>query len=136
MAVSRVTAQLHGLQARIHDTMTDDPARPVVEAEVVSFLACISRTVVNSVSPEYRIIAAWPIAMADEFIPLLRQRHQVALVLLSYYCVVMQATETGYWFTQGWGFSGIQDIERAMVPPWDLDVARARGWITGQEDGP
>ncbi|KAK0724050.1 hypothetical protein B0H67DRAFT_481487 [Lasiosphaeris hirsuta] len=134
-AVSLVTAELNALQPRIHAALADDPARPVIEAEALSFLACIGRSVMNSGSPEYRIIAAWPISMADEFIPLLRRRHQVALVLLAYYCAVMQATEVGYWFTQGWGLSGIQDIERLMVSPWDLDVARVKEWVTGGGDG-
>ena len=102
--------------------------RAVLEAEVASLIKCIRLSVTRSASPEYRVIAAWPILMTEDMTVLLRRRAPSALALLAYYCVVMHATEAGYWFTRGWALSVLRDVARVTAAaggPWHEHVAWA-----------
>lgn len=121
---------------RVIEIPREDPVWAIIGAEIASLGICIKKAVPYARSPEYRIIAYWPILMTDKFVSLLRQRNQVALAFLSFYCVVMQVTEAGYWFTRGWSFWIIQEISRGMTAPWDEDLVWALGWITGHIEAP
>ncbi|KAK3361844.1 hypothetical protein B0T24DRAFT_96748 [Lasiosphaeria ovina] len=103
--------------------------RDIVEAAGNHLNRVIAKACAMLKSPEYRIIAEWIIAISDEFITLLRQKNQMALALLSYYCVVLRISERGYWFTRGWSQSVIQDVAAAMTAPWDQDSAWAVSWL-------
>lgn len=110
----------------------DAAVRAVVGGEVARLVAVIRDCAAKTTNPEYRVVAAWPILMADGLVPLLRARNQTALALLSYYCVVFHAAETqGYWFMQGWAAGVVRDIARATGPPWNRHSAWALAWITG-----
>jgi hypothetical protein len=126
-----VSAQIDKYLVRVMDMSREDPVRMIIESEIASLSICIKRAMVSTRSPEYRIIASWPNLMTDKFISLLRQRHPAALGLLSHFCVIMYATEPGYWFTRGWSLRIIQDISRSMTAPWDQDSVWALDWITG-----
>ncbi|KAK4184220.1 sterol uptake control protein 2 [Podospora australis] len=141
LALDRIMQQLEGFLNRIvqlHDEMDDitDPVRNVIRRETDCLIDSIREAVANSVNPEYRIVAAWPFKMTDEYIPLLRQRNPVALALLSYYCVILHSAEPTFWYMKGWGEGVIRDISRAVVPPWNQDSAWAIGWMTSAEEAP
>lgn len=130
--LDRVTSQINNYLSRVLEMPKEDPARNILEAEVSAFETCVKRAVAYASTPEYRIMASWPISMSDKFIALLRQRHHAALALLSYYCVIMHATESGYWFADGWSSRIMQDISQGIAAPWDQDTTWALGWIMGQ----
>ncbi|KAL2151790.1 hypothetical protein VTH82DRAFT_6888 [Thermothelomyces myriococcoides] len=131
-ALDRVVLAVSDFLVEIAETETDGHVRAIIHADAYQLVSVIRTSLVQTVGPEYRVVAAWPIQMSDDLIPLLRQRNQPALALLSYYCVVLHAAETrGYWFMRGWAPTVIQDIARTMTGPWKRHSAWALGWITG-----
>ena len=110
----------------------------VVHTAVKCLTKSIEYALTTAANPEHQVIAAWPLLMSDEYISLLRKRAPPALALLSYYCVIMHATEVNKhancWFTRGWGMAVMRDIlrqEGMSSQPWNQDSAWALGWMTG-----
>ncbi|KAL2194184.1 hypothetical protein P885DRAFT_43458 [Corynascus similis CBS 632.67] len=131
-ALDRVVLAVGDFLVEIAETEADDRVRAIIHADAYRLVSVIRNSLVSTAGPEYRVVAAWPIHMSDDLIPLLRQRNQPALALLSYYCVVFHAAEMqGYWFMRGWAPAVIQDIARTMTGPWKRHSAWALGWITG-----
>jgi hypothetical protein len=131
-ALDRVVLAVGDFLVEIAETETDDRVRAIIHADAYRLVMVIREALVKSAGPEYRVVAAWPIQMSDDLIPLLRQRNQAALALLSYYCVVFHAAERqGYWFMRGWAPGVIRDISHTMAGPWKRHSAWALGWITG-----
>ncbi|KAK1830463.1 hypothetical protein QBC39DRAFT_391922 [Podospora conica] len=121
----------HDFHQRVSALSHEDPVLMDVLAETRNGIDVMRRAVSSSATPEYRILAAWPITMSERYISLLRQRNPVALALLTHYCMIMHATESGYWYTRGWGRGVMQDISKFMSPPWDRDSVWALEWIAG-----
>jgi hypothetical protein len=131
-ALDRVVLAVGDFLVEIAETEADDRVRATIHADAYRLVTAIRDALVRSTIAEYRVVAAWPIQMSDDLIPLLRRRNMAALALLSYYCVVLHAAERqGYWFMQGWAPGVIQDIARSMEGPWKRHSAWALGWITG-----
>ncbi|KAL2161085.1 hypothetical protein VTH06DRAFT_8798 [Thermothelomyces fergusii] len=131
-ALDRVVLAVSDFLVEIAETETDARVRAIIHADAYRLVSVIRTSLVQTAGPEYRVVAAWPIHMSDDLIPLLRQRNQPALALLSYYCVVFHAAEMrGYWFMRGWAPTVIRDIARTMTGPWKRHSAWALGWITG-----
>jgi hypothetical protein len=131
-ALDRVVLAVGDFLVEIAECESDARVRSIVHADAYRLVSSIRESLVKTAGPEYRVVAAWPIHMSDDLIPLLRQRNQAALALLSYYCVVFHAAELqGYWFMQGWASGVIRDISRTMTGPWKRHSAWALGWITG-----
>lgn len=132
LALERVVLAVSDLLVEIAEIEPDARVRAMIHAETYRMMTVIRAAISTSPVAEYRVVAAWPIQMSDELIPLLRQRNQAALALLSYYCVVFHAAELqGYWFMQGWSAGVIRDISRTTEGPWKRHSAWALGWITG-----
>ncbi|KAK5653709.1 hypothetical protein OQA88_8740 [Cercophora sp. LCS_1] len=135
VTLNRLTEHLKMVKFRERiSELPDGKHRAIIEGEVSNLEICMEKATSFSATPEYRTMASWPIFMSDSYVTLLRQRDQAALALLSYYCVVIFATEKDYWFTRGWSYSIIQDITRSMAGPWDGDSAWAYGWIMGHNE--
>ncbi|KAK4119801.1 hypothetical protein N657DRAFT_658783 [Parathielavia appendiculata] len=131
-ALDRVVLAVGDFLVEIAETEPDAHVRATVHADAYRMVTAIREALGKSAGPEYHVVAAWPIHMSDDLIPLLRQRNQAALALLSYYCVVFHAAELqGYWFMRGWAPGVIRDISRTMAGPWKRHSAWALGWITG-----
>ncbi|KAL1838831.1 hypothetical protein VTJ49DRAFT_2188 [Mycothermus thermophilus] len=131
-ALDRVVLAVADFLVEIAETEPDGRVRAIVHADAYRLVTAIRDALVKTPAPEYRVVASWPIQMSDDLIPLLRQRNQAALALLSYYCVVFHAAEMqGYWFMQGWSEGVIQDITKTVTGPWKRHSAWAQGWITG-----
>lgn len=108
----------------------DKRTRRIIEKNIHCMMETIREAVTNSMNPEYRIVTSFPIMMTEECVPLLRQKNQLALVLLSYYCVILHASELKYWFIKGWSGGVVKDISMAVKPPWNEHSAWSMGWIT------
>ncbi|AEO67455.1 uncharacterized protein THITE_2144812 [Thermothielavioides terrestris NRRL 8126] len=131
-ALDRVVLAVGDFLVEVAEAEPDDRVRAVIHADAYRLVTVIRDALLKSPVAEYRVVAAWPIQMSDDLIPLLRQRNQAALALLSYYCVVFHAAQLqGYWFMQGWAPGVILDISRSMAGPWQRHSAWALGWITG-----
>lgn len=69
----------------------------------------INEAMSKAQDPELRLCMSWPICLTEDFISLMRQRHETAMALLAYYGVVLQFCGVRYWYITGWGSSIIQD---------------------------
>jgi hypothetical protein len=131
-ALDRVVLAVGDFLVEIAETEADPGVRAVIHGAAYRFVSVIRDALLKAPIAEYRVLLAWPIHMSDELIPLLRQRNQAALALLSYYCVVLHSAATqGYWFMQGWAPGVIRDIAASAVGPWKRHSAWALGWIAG-----
>ncbi|KAI1498349.1 hypothetical protein F5X99DRAFT_326986 [Biscogniauxia marginata] len=72
----------------------------------------ISRAAQDAPVPEQRLVSSWPIAVSNEFMELMRERHGGAMVLLSYYCQIVEHVEPECWYLSGWAKSVQREIER------------------------
>jgi hypothetical protein len=130
--LDRVVLAVGDFLVEIAETEADDRVRSIIHADAYRLVSAIRDALARTSCPEYRVVASWPMQMSDDLIPLLRQRNQAALALLSYYCVVFHSAELqGYWFMQGWAAAIIRDIAGSMTGPWKRHSAWALGWITG-----
>lgn len=125
----RVVLALEDFSAQLDQAESDEGLRTTIRAEAGRLAAAIRHASRECQGAEYRVVSAWPILLPDSLVPLLRQRNQAALALLSYYCVVFHEAELQRWFMKGWTAGVMRDIEKAMSPPWNQHSAWAQGWI-------
>lgn len=131
--LNRVVLALEDFSGQLDKTRSgDERVRGIIHAEAKRLAAAIREASATSKDPEYRVVAAWPILMMDNLVPLLRQRNHAALALLSYYCVVFHEAELQYWFMKGWTSGVIRDILKTIESPWNQHSAWAQGWINSR----
>jgi hypothetical protein len=90
--------------------------------ELVAFVALIRDTLVRSSRPcidnrELRFLFYWPLHLSPNFLSMLRQRHEGALVVIMYYAIVLYAAEPIYWFMNGWADRTMRFISETVVNP-------------------
>lgn len=88
---------------------------------------------VFSLAPEMREmsdILGWPISLTDEYLELLRQPTQEALVILAYFAVLPEKVENMWWLDGfGWHlFSKIYPLIQEEFLPWVQWPLRELGW--------
>ncbi|KAK4164738.1 sterol uptake control protein 2 [Cladorrhinum sp. PSN259] len=113
----------------------DEKTIDVMETTTNCLSEVIQGAIAHCLDPEYRVVTAFPIMMPDEYVPLLRQKNQLALVLLGYYCVVFHASEPKYWFLKGWSSAVVMNISSITKSPWNEHSAWSLGWITAAKNG-
>jgi len=52
---------------------------------------------------ELRFLFFWPLHLQPEFFSFLRQKRPGALAILMYYATMLSASQSRYWFLEGWG---------------------------------
>ncbi|KAF5573713.1 fungal Zn binuclear cluster domain-containing protein [Fusarium pseudocircinatum] len=57
---------------------------------------------------------SWPILLGTEYIASLRQRHPSALVVLAFYCTVLQTAEASCWALEGWAESSMKCVCKSL----------------------
>lgn len=97
----------------------------------VEFITAISRTsschTRMMTLPELRVIFGWPINIPTTYLALLRTRQPLALVMLSYYCVLLKSQERENWFFEGWAAGLMSRIEDSLEnSPWGDEITWAR----------
>jgi hypothetical protein len=71
-------------------------------------------------TPELRVVFGWPMRLSNPYFALVRRRHPLSLVILSYYCVLLRSREANYWFLEGWATALIQAmVESLASSPWE-----------------
>lgn len=72
-------------------------------------------------SRELRFLFFWPLHLRADFLGFLRRRHAGALAILMYYTTMLFASQSRYWFMEGWG----EQLMRACYEELDQD------WLPG-----
>ncbi|KAL2858490.1 hypothetical protein BJY01DRAFT_399 [Aspergillus pseudoustus] len=87
-------------------------------------------TIENAETPlECGLLYVWPLSVEEQFFSLLRQRHPIALVLLSFYCAQLRAFEN-YWFVGRQGAVWLGHVEAALEGRFSEWLVWPRGVLT------
>ena len=114
-----VNERLHHVRKLLGAKLAEDPAMAaLIDDEAQQLSNIYQRSILSSV-PELRFVMQWPIHVSDGYIKLLREKSPAALVMLSYYCVVVHAAESKTWFTKGWASNLLPAVEALLPPTWD-----------------
>lgn len=117
--MERVAQELRGLDELVkQDRGTDHMVRILVGLEITKLIDAIEKAVVTTQDAEMRVTTFWPITIAEDYITLLRQRNEVALLVLMYFCCIMYRAEEKTWFVKGWGVSVAADVEKLISIKW------------------
>ncbi|CAN8101494.1 unnamed protein product [Discula destructiva] len=111
-------------ELRSLDTLIkQDPAvRPMVRIlvglEIGKLIDAIEKAVPTAEDAEMRVTMYWPITIAEDYITLLRQRNEEALLVLIFYCCIIYQAEDKTWFVKGWGLNVASDVSRLISLKW------------------
>lgn len=90
-----------------------------VTALLIEILEATKTSKRTLATPELRAIIAWPARLSTAYLALMRRHHPLALVVLSFFCVLLNAREDNYWFLDGWAAILLKSIARIVViSPW------------------
>lgn len=95
---------------------TDATTRTACHDAALTFLNCINSATASAPHPGIRVTLAWPLAISESYIELIRRRQADALDVLKRYCRVVDATGDDNWYLTGWGKSVLSEIEGRTVP--------------------
>lgn len=110
--------ELRKLSAMLKTERIDPVVAILADYEISKLITAVEKAVITISNPETRVTTYWPITIAEDYITLLRQRNEIAMVIIAYYCVIMHRAEDSCWFLRGWGASVAADIEGYISPQW------------------
>lgn len=113
-----VKEQLRHLRNVLRVRLSDVPAlAQTIDQALVSISVSMDESNVTSATV-LRFILSWPILLNEAFIVLLREKHPAAIVMLTYYGVLVQATESDTWYTRGWALKLLRAAETLVPSTW------------------
>ncbi|PSR80520.1 hypothetical protein BD289DRAFT_440630 [Coniella lustricola] len=113
-----VKQKLRHLRDVLQVRLVDDPAlAQTIDQALVSISVYMDEANITSMTV-LRFTLSWPISISEAFIKLLREKHPAAIVLLTYYCVIVQGTESRTWYTRGWASKLLLAAEVLVPSPW------------------
>lgn len=68
---------------------------------------------------ELRFLFFWPLHLQPDYLTFLRQRHAGALSVLMYYTTLLVASQSRYWFMQGWGEQLLRACYEELKQDWE-----------------
>lgn len=117
-------AQLDYLRKPLSSLILDQPAvLDVVDREIRELYDLTTSCVLTSADPELRLVMVWPINISDQYLQLLKEKVPAALVVLGYYCVVVDRSAVRNWFTRSWAREALYAIN-SILPPYYTDLLR------------
>lgn len=143
--MAHVADELRTLGGLVNADASIDPVvRILVDMEITKLIDAIEKAVVTTDEAEMRVTTLWPITVSDDYITLLRQRNELALLVLVYYCSIMYRAEANTWFVKGWAVSVAADIEKLISLKWrdavkspleQIFLRSPDGWEVGGKRG-
>jgi hypothetical protein len=67
---------------------------------------------------ELHFLFMWPMQVQPDFLNLVRQRHAGALAVVMYYTTLLFASQSRYWFMEGWGEKLMKECLDNLDPDW------------------
>ncbi|OQE27972.1 hypothetical protein PENFLA_c005G10903 [Penicillium flavigenum] len=67
------------------------------------------------------LVSRWAIKLPRAFLECLRKREPMAMVILSFFCVVLHRLK-GVWYFRGWGTNFVKLIWQTLAPEWKVLV--------------
>lgn len=121
------------IDAAFHDGESAQ-LKKTLDQGIVCFLNCTETVPGPSLftTAQQRIMHFWPMTVGDDFKGLIRTCNPPALVIFSYYCVVLQVMEQDSWYLDGWtdALAGsltalLRDSPWFVEASWPLERCRA-----------
>ncbi|KAF3764130.1 hypothetical protein M406DRAFT_42085 [Cryphonectria parasitica EP155] len=117
--MEQMVKELRALEDQINqDESISRIVRILVNLEITKLLDAAEKAVRTTKDSEMRVATYWPITIAEDYITLLRQRNEVALLVLVHYCCILYKAEENNWFLKGWGISIASDADKLISPKW------------------
>lgn len=117
--MQQISQELRNLDTLIKQDHAVDPlVRVLVELEIGKLIDAIEKAVPTTEDAEMRVTTYWPITIAEDYITLLRQRNEEALLVLMFYCCIMYRAEAKNWFVKGWGLNVASDVSKLISLKW------------------
>ncbi|KAK7424653.1 hypothetical protein QQZ08_008536 [Neonectria magnoliae] len=85
---------------------------------IAGIITWVENAILSTGAPDLRVCVSFAICLTEDLIDLVRQRHPVALLIISHYCVILHYTGRNHWYLQGWGSSLLDDIATNIDPRW------------------
>ncbi|KPM34458.1 hypothetical protein AK830_g12118 [Neonectria ditissima] len=101
----------------------------VCRESIAGIMTWVENAVLSTAAPDLRVCVSFPICLTEEFIDLVRQRHPVALLIISHYCVILHYTGLEHWYLRGWGRSILDDIATNIDPRWHKQLEWPMGIV-------
>ncbi|KAH7121578.1 hypothetical protein EDB81DRAFT_700484 [Dactylonectria macrodidyma] len=126
----QVKEQIHDMAAKLAtliplleetSELHQDERKTLVEAAILlmDVIESAKHTKQTLATPEIRAVFSWPARLSTAYLTLTRQHHPLAMVVLSFFCVLLNAREDNYWFLHGWAAILLKSIARIVVDsPW------------------
>lgn len=96
-----------------------EPERKIYLEAIASFLPVLQSAMPARVdNRELRFLFFWPLYLEANFLTYLRQRQPGALVILMYYTSLLFASESRYWFMNGWGDRLMKECYEIVDQSW------------------
>lgn len=73
--------------------------------------------VIASKDRDNGMVFKWPMSVDQDYIPSLRSRQQMALVILAHYAVILDGIRDTWW-VMGWGSKLIQELNQVVDDEW------------------
>ncbi|KAF2744930.1 hypothetical protein M011DRAFT_407328, partial [Sporormia fimetaria CBS 119925] len=140
--LSAIAAQMPSVVAAIEKQQMVPTVRVEVLAAIASLTSCLEFANIPGASTrELRFIFLWPNRLSSVYCTMLRRKEPAALVVLCYYVVAFYASESVYWFCEGWADRVVRNIAdtighdpiwRPMIQwPWDTVIGPEQGHTQG-----
>ncbi|CAK7236052.1 hypothetical protein SBRCBS47491_009504 [Sporothrix bragantina] len=121
---NELRTQLDLLHQPLEDLQRQQPASlDTLNMEIRKLYNLTKRSYESSSDPELRVVMAWPIDMSDAFLTALKEQEPAALVMLGFYCVVVDRCAVRNWFMQTWSREVLRQIH-VMIPAHYAELLR------------
>lgn len=90
----------------------------VCRESIAGVISWVEAAILTTSTPDLRVCLSFAMCLTEEFIDLIQQRHPVALLIVTYYCVILHFTGQDHWYLRGWGRSIMDDIAVNIEPGW------------------
>lgn len=119
--------RLHDLRSKIYASPQSEPDEltSIMDQGILCLLDCTETIPGPNLfsTPEQRILHFWPMIVGDSFMDLIRRRSPPALVVFSYYCVVLRLAEEDSWYLDGWTDALTGSVAALLQgSPWAADA--------------
>lgn len=116
--------QLEQLRKPLSERMPDQPTViECVDLEIGNLYTLATTCLETSTDPELRLVMVWPIKISDAYLTLLKEKVPAALIVLGYYCAVVDRSALRNWFTRSWAREALYAIN-SILPPYYTELLR------------
>ncbi|KAI1131363.1 hypothetical protein F5Y10DRAFT_233936 [Nemania abortiva] len=113
-----ISQKLQHLRTTLPKRQTDPQIAEILDTEILTLSDNFKHAIETASAPEVRTLVTWAVYASDAYIRLLRVGCPEALVLFTFYCVIVHETESDIWYSRGLGSRIVKQIQARLEPEW------------------